>query len=73
MGFSTVMAIVGATIVVAGPRDLPKVARRIGYTFGRSLSFLRSARGAIREASKGMSEPFLSELSGLALVDRSEN
>jgi Sec-independent protein translocase protein TatA len=52
MGFTSFLVGVGAVIVVVGPKDLPIVARKLGYAVGRSVAFLRSARRVAREVSK---------------------
>jgi Sec-independent protein translocase protein TatA len=52
MGITGLLTAIGATILVVGPKDMPIVAKKLGYALGRSVAFLRSARRAAREASK---------------------
>ena len=55
MGFTSGLLVVAGTIFVIGRKELPMLARKLGYACGRSLAFARSAKTAVREASKGMS------------------
>jgi Sec-independent protein translocase protein TatA len=52
MGLGTALLVAGTTLLVVGPKQLPAVARQAGYALGRSLAFARSARNAVRDASK---------------------
>ncbi len=52
MGLTSFMVGVGAIVVVLGPKDLPIVARKLGFAVGKSVAFLRSARRVVHEASK---------------------
>ncbi len=52
MGLGSALLVVGTSLLVLGPKELPAVARRAGFAVGRSLAFLRSARNAVRDASK---------------------
>lgn len=53
MGLTSALVAAGVAIVVIGPRELPSVARKVGFMAGRGLAFFRQLRGAVREASKG--------------------
>ncbi len=52
MGVGQFLLLVGASIVMIGPKDLPIVARNLGYGLGRAMGALRGARNALREAAK---------------------
>ena len=52
MGFSSALIIIGATIITIGPKELPVFAHKFGFFCGRFISFVRSARSSLHEASK---------------------
>jgi hypothetical protein len=48
----TTLLVAGATVAVIGPKELPGVARKLGFAVGRSLGVLRGAKRAVRQAAQ---------------------
>jgi Sec-independent protein translocase protein TatA len=45
LSYGEVFLILGATIVVIGPKDVPRVARAAGRLAGRAVGYVQGARG----------------------------
>eukprot|EP00252_Welwitschia_mirabilis_P006715 TRINITY_DN1760_c0_g1_i1.p1 TRINITY_DN1760_c0_g1~~TRINITY_DN1760_c0_g1_i1.p1 ORF type:complete len:253 (-),score=77.83 TRINITY_DN1760_c0_g1_i1:482-1240(-) len=47
--YGEVFLIIGATIAVVGPKDVPKIARAVGRLAGRAVGYVQSARGQMQD------------------------